>query len=233
MQRMQAQVKSWKGLEGSPLDALVGRRNGSKRVQSQLQVKGAAAQVVHNADRVTPRRQVQRSRPSTIAIPACISQFLSQSETSFYTCWAAVWFPLRSQQPTQLACMQQIRNTMLWCMSTCPGGSTFAEGTAGQIQRLADKCQVQSLGGTSLYEGSPMIMTLRPDPLVSKVGGAEGLSVARTALVGPEGPLISRARLGRRLLLGICVSPRMLFLQTLSMAQHQQSPFQISTKGKD
>lgn len=55
-----------------------------------------------------------------------------------------------------------------------------------------------------VQQPSPMIMTLRPDPLASKVGGVEGFSVARTALVGPDGPLMSLARLGRRLLLGIC-----------------------------
>ena len=61
-----------------------------------------------------------------------------------------------------------------------------------------------------------MIMTLRLDPLVSKVEGADGLSVAKTAFVGPDGPLISRARLGRRHLLGICSTPTVLFLQTLN-----------------
>lgn len=49
-----------------------------------------------------------------------------------------------------------------------------------------------------------MIMTLRPVPLLDEAGGAgAGFSVARTALVGPEGPRMSRARLGRRHLLGI------------------------------
>jgi hypothetical protein len=48
-----------------------------------------------------------------------------------------------------------------------------------------------------------MIITLRPEPLPSTIGGVVGFSVASTAAVGPDGPLMSRARLGRSDLLGI------------------------------
>ena len=51
---------------------------------------------------------------------------------------------------------------------------------------------------------SPMIMTLRPVPLLSSAGNGGGFSAAITAAVGPDGPLISRARRGRRLFVGIC-----------------------------
>ena len=50
---------------------------------------------------------------------------------------------------------------------------------------------------------SPMIITLRPLPLLSSCGSAGGFSAVITAAVGPDGPLMSRARRGRRLLLGI------------------------------
>ena len=49
-----------------------------------------------------------------------------------------------------------------------------------------------------------MIITLRPEPLLSRGGSGGGFSAASTAAVGPEGPLMSRARRGRSNLLGIC-----------------------------
>lgn len=57
------------GSEGVPLDALVGGCDWSERVQPELQVKGAAAQVVHDANCVPARRQMQRGCPSAVAIP--------------------------------------------------------------------------------------------------------------------------------------------------------------------
>ena len=63
-------------------------------------------------------------------------------------------------------------------------------------------------------------MTLRPDPLLEEAGGAgAGFSVASTALVGPEGPRMSRARLGRRHLLGICSTPQRGNLSSVHSSQ--------------
>ena len=48
-----------------------------------------------------------------------------------------------------------------------------------------------------------MIMTRLPEPLLSAAEVTGGFSAVRTA-VGPEGPRMSLACLGLRLLLGIC-----------------------------
>ena len=53
-----------------PLHAFVDGRNGRERVEAELQVKVAAAEVVHDAHLVTARRKVQRGRPATIAVTA-------------------------------------------------------------------------------------------------------------------------------------------------------------------
>ena len=52
-----------------------------------------------------------------------------------------------------------------------------------------------------------MIMTRRPEPLLS-AACARGVFSAVSTAVGPEGPRMSRARLGLRHLLGICTVPR-------------------------
>ena len=54
----------------APLDARVDGRDGRQRVQAQLQVKRAPAQVVHDADLIPPRAQVQRGRPAAVPVPA-------------------------------------------------------------------------------------------------------------------------------------------------------------------
>ena len=56
----------------------------------------------------------------------------------------------------------------------------------------------------ALCRGSPMIMTRLPEPLLSDAEVTGGFSAVSTA-VGPEGPRMSRACLGLRHLLGICI----------------------------
>ncbi len=56
----------------------MGGGNGREGVEAQLQVEGAAAEVVHNADRVAARRQVQRRRPSAVPVPTCMLSMLRQ-----------------------------------------------------------------------------------------------------------------------------------------------------------
>ena len=56
---------------------------------------------------------------------------------------------------------------------------------------------------------SPMIMTRLPEPLLSAAEVTGGFSAVRTA-VGPEGPRMSLACLGLRLLLGICTQSNKL-----------------------
>ena len=67
----------WHG--AAPLDAVVRGGNGREGVEAQLQVHRAPAQVVHDADRVAARRQVQRSRPPAIPIPACAPTLIPQT----------------------------------------------------------------------------------------------------------------------------------------------------------
>ena len=55
-----------------------------------------------------------------------------------------------------------------------------------------------------------MIMTRRPVPLLSAAEVTGGFSAVRTA-VGPEGPRMSLACLGLRLLLGICTQAMQAF----------------------
>ncbi len=55
----------------APLDARVRGRDGRQRVQAQLQVERAPAEVVHDADRVAARAQVQRGGPAAVPVPAC------------------------------------------------------------------------------------------------------------------------------------------------------------------
>ena len=54
-----------------------------------------------------------------------------------------------------------------------------------------------------------MIMTRLPEPLLSAAEVTGGFSAVRTA-VGPEGPRMSLACLGLRLLLGICTQSNKL-----------------------
>ena len=55
----------------APLDALMRGGDRRERVQAQLQVPGAPAEVVHDGHRIAARAQVQRCRPPAVPIPAC------------------------------------------------------------------------------------------------------------------------------------------------------------------
>ena len=55
-----------------------------------------------------------------------------------------------------------------------------------------------------------MIMTRLPEPLLSAAEATGGFSAVRTA-VGPEGPRMSLACLGLRLLLGFCTQASQAF----------------------
>lgn len=59
-------------------------RNGGERVETQLQVKGAAAEVVNNAHTVATCRQMQRGGPTTVPVTTCARRSTSVNHYYMY-----------------------------------------------------------------------------------------------------------------------------------------------------
>ena len=179
-------VSRAEGSQGPPFHALVGRGDGCEGVEAQLQVEGAAAEVVHDADRVAACRQVQRRRPPAIPVPACMLSMLRQRREPGEADNAP-------HQPSEEC--SHAEYALAWAAEGC------SERLSCNAAWPAGHCACMGMRMREVR--SPMIMTRRPEPLLSAAEVTGGFSAVRTA-VGPEGPRMSLACLGLRLLLGIC-----------------------------